>query len=208
MITGFHTCHLQGSVQQIYDNVPYCSDKHREQWLGQGYYFWTDSCLFAEAWGRNSSKYPNGYVITKFELEIPVDEILDLVGNVADQLNLEQQIREYLARMSQELSNETAKSIPVSKMLDHLRAKAKEKQEQGESFFAYSAIKAADIPNRSISYPFQNGRSEKLFLPTRQQLFCAEGYEDRIKAKDFHKIYRLVKSSYQRQQIPLVRKIK
>ena len=140
--------------------------------------------------------------------KIPVDEILDLVGNVADQLNLEQQIREYLARMSQELSNETAKSIPVSKMLDHLRAKAKEKQEQGESFFAYSAIKAADIPIRSISYPFQNGRSEKLFLPTRQQLFCAEGYEDRIKAKDFHKIYRLVKSSYQKQKIPVVRNIK
>ena len=207
-ITGFHTCHLQGSYQQIHDSVPFCSDKKKEQWLGQGYYFWTDACFFADTWGRMSAKYPSGYVITKFEIEIPVEEFLDLVGNVLDQLTFEKQIRKYLERLHKELDKKTAMATPISKVLEHLREEAKEQKMKDEEFFSYSAIKAADIPINSFSYPYLENKAEKLIIPIRQQLFFAEGYESWIKGKAFYKIYRRVNSQYQIQQIPVVRETK
>ncbi|TCB37520.1 hypothetical protein E0H82_02640 [Acinetobacter sp. ANC 4910] len=217
-ITAFHTCHLQGSPQQIYDSVPYASDRDKEQWLGQGYYFWTDSCFFAKEWGALPSKYPNGYVITKFEIEIPIDNFLDLVGNVVHQLKFEEQIRSYFNRMQIIFDKEHAKTIPISKMLDHFRSEAKEKNGNGENFFSYSAIKAADIANLTFSYPYSQGDiaslrlGHKLYLPTRQQIYIAPEYADCLKDKDLYLLSRRVKSMrgyiYQPVKIPVVRKTK
>ena len=63
-IDAFHTCHLQGSISTILEKVPYHSNANEEQWLGQGYYFWTDSHFFATKWGERKDKYPNGSLYT------------------------------------------------------------------------------------------------------------------------------------------------
>lgn len=216
-MTAFHTCHLEGSPQQIYEKVPYSSDVSKEQWLGQGYYFWTDSCFFAEAWGKNLSKYPKGYAISKFDIEIPANSFLDLVGDVVHQLKFEEQIREYLHKMHQiKLDKEQARSIPISKMLDHLRTEAKDKHQDGEVFFSYGAIRAADIASRTYSYPYLEADkgtgtlSHKLYLPTRQQLYIACEFTAYLKSKDLYKLYRSVnnrgKQNYQLMQMPVLRK--
>lgn len=205
-IDAFHTCHLQGSIPTIFENVPYHSNTDEEQWLGQGYYFWTDSHFFAIKWGERKDKYPNGYVITKFIIEIPTTDLLDLVGNVSHQLEFEKQIRAYLSRMSTELTRETAKDIPVSKMLDHLREQAKIENQAGREFFSYSAIKAADMAKCTLKYPYLEGERDgfqhHLYLPTRQQLFISEKYASYLRNKELFQIRRLVRNQYQVVQLP------
>ncbi len=206
-IDAFHTCHLQGSISTILEKVPYHSNANEEQWLGQGYYFWTDSHFFATKWGERKDKYPNGYVITKFTIEIPAADLLDLVGNVSHQLEFEKQIRAYLARMGKELTYETARSIPVSKMLDHLREQAKIEIQAGNDFFTYSAIKAADMAKCTLKYPYLEGERDgfqhHLYLPTRQQLFISKCYGSYLGNKELFHIRRLASNGKGYQTIPL-----
>lgn len=209
-IEAFHTCHLQGSISDILKNSPYHSNSEEHQWLGQGYYFWTDSDFFAKKWGERKDKYPKGYVITRFTIDISTEYLLDLVGNVSHQLEFEKQIRIYLARMSAVLDAETAKSIPVSKMLDHLRKQAEIEIEAGKDFFSYSAVKAADMAKCTLKYPYLEGQrdgfGEHLFLPTRQQLFISKKYENLLGNKNLFLIRRLVPNrGYQSMSIPSVR---
>lgn len=209
-IEAFHTCHLQGSVSDIFKNSPYHSNAKENQWLGQGYYFWTDSDFFAKKWGERKDKYPKGYVITRFIIEIPTENLLDLVGNVSHQLEFEKQIKVYLAKMSTILDADTAKSIPVSKMLDHLREQAEIEIKAGKDFFSYSAVKAADMANCTLRYPYLDGQSkifkENLFLPTRQQIFISKKYENTLKSKELFMIRRLVPNrGYQSMSVPNMR---
>lgn len=164
----FHTCHLQGSARDIFNNSPYKSDSRLEQWLGQGYYFWTDSDYFAKCWGEKADKYPKGYAITSYILKISDELILDLVGNTRHQLKFKDQIIEYAYRMGIELKDEQkALNIPISKVLDHLRGEA----QRDSKLFKYSVIKVADKPKMSINSPFLEGHNEKLIIPTRQQIY-------------------------------------
>ena len=96
--TVYHTCHLAGSLDNIFRNSPYECDTNDKQWLGVGYYFWTDSEYFAQKWGELDRKYPKGYVITEYQVEIPEESFLDLVGNVKDQLFFRKQILDYVER--------------------------------------------------------------------------------------------------------------
>ncbi|POY42012.1 hypothetical protein C3Z13_08435 [Avibacterium endocarditidis] len=88
IFTVYHTCHLEGSLISIFENSPYRCITTTPQWLGNGYYFWTDSEFFAHKWGLLKDKYPKGYAITEYLVDIPKDSFLDLVGNVKDQLFL------------------------------------------------------------------------------------------------------------------------
>lgn len=210
-IETFHTCHLEGSASDILRNVPYHSNLDEQQWLGQGYYFWTDSDFYARKWGERKDKYPKGYVITKFTIEIPTDFFLDLVGNVSHQLEFEKQIKAYLAKSSEILDARTARLIPVSKMLDHLRNQAKDEIKAGKEFFSYSAIKAADMAKCTLKYPYLEGQNdtfgEHLYLPTRQQLFISKDLEYLLGNKELFIMRRLDSNQrYQTMRIPMMRK--
>ena len=170
--TVYHTCHLKGSLNDIFSNSPYKCDPNTQQWLGDGYYFWTDSEYFAHKWGMIKSKYPNGYVITKYLVDIPEESFLDLVGNVRDQIFFAKQILEYAKRMGYELDNsEDARKIALSKVLDHLR-----KYSQNNNFpIKYDAIRAFDYQSvHTKLYKYTEDSKEQIPIPTRQQLFLKD----------------------------------
>lgn len=169
--TIYHTCHLEGTLNSIFAKSPYKCEPSPSQWLGDGYYFWTDSDYFAHKWGERKRKYPKGYVITEYLVDIPKDSLLDLVGNVKDQLIFKYQILEYVKKMSIELKDkEDARNIPVSKVLAHLRLSALNNTEN----FKYNAIKAVDYGStHTLLYKFTEDSNDKelIPIPTRQQLF-------------------------------------
>ena len=168
------------------DSVPYHSNPKEDQWLTQGYYFWTDSDFFAHAWGKRSDKYPNGYFITKFELEIPCAELFDLVGNVRQQLFFDQCIKAYLKVLG--IQGSDPKDTPVSKVIDHLRLQV-EKTGKKE-IFPYCAVKAADRANVTSHYPYLAGGSEVMQVPTRQQLCLFADAKSCIKSQEKHALVR------------------
>lgn len=168
--TVYHTCHLEGSLNTIFNDSPYKCDPNQQQWLGVGYYFWTDCDYFAHLWGKRDDKYPKGYAITEYEVDIPEESFLDLVGNVKDQLFFKEQILEYVKKMGIELkSKEEARNIPVSKVIDHLRASLP----NNESACRYDAIRAMDYSAKN-SYKFTENRNERIPIPSRQQLFLKD----------------------------------
>lgn len=173
IFTIYHTCNLEGSLNSIFKDSPYKSDSTAYQWLGNGYYFWTDSDFFAHKWGERKDKYPKGYVITEYLVDIPENLFLDLVGNVKDQLVFKDQILNYVRRMNLELNGrEDARNIPISKVLDHLRMLAQNNQDK----FKYDAIKAMDYSSvHTYSYKFteEAKQRELIPIPSRQQLYLS-----------------------------------
>lgn len=194
-IEAYHTCHFKGTQKDIFNNSPYCSDPDKKQWLGNGYYFWTDHDLFAHAWGKQTEKYPKGYAITQYIIEIPRNMLLDLVGNVKDQLMFREQILKYARKMGVELNNkQQALQIPISKVLDHLRL-AQHLDEANN--FSYSVIKAVDYSStHSYSYPFIEGKHEKIVIPSRQQIYLQDICF--LKTKKMHCLYRLDQGKHQK----------
>lgn len=196
-ISGFHTCHLASgkSQTQILSEVPYHSDVSKEQWLGQGYYFWTDSNHYAHQWGclkiddgkgSKKFKYPNGYIITKFDICIPVTQLLDLVGNVHQQVYFYKQVEQYLRSSENKgLDRSTALNTPISKVIEHLKLVV---EKTGNfNVFPYVAIKAADKPRDSLNFLFVNdGYGEVVILPTRQQLCLFSNHRDCIVVSEWH----------------------
>lgn len=187
-LTAYHTCHLQGSAKDIFENSPYKSENSKPQWLGNGYYFWTDDDFFAHRWGKLSKKYPDGYAITKYEIQIPKDILLDLVGNVKDQRLFCKQIILYAQKM--EKASQDLYKIPISKVLDHLRRQAINDQK----FFSYQAIKATDYSKKFChSYPFLENGKEKLTIPSRQQLYLQDIYF--LQKKTLYELYQFTQNS-------------
>lgn len=205
-ITAFHTCHLQSGKGQktILNEVPYHCDTG-PQWLGQGYYFWTDSDHYAHQWGclkidkptgGRVFKYSNGYIITKFKIDIPLNELLDLVGNTTQQIYFFRQIRQYLENVigKKVLDTKTVLDTPISKVIEHLKLRVI--RSGNSDFFPYSAIKAADKPGDSLLVTFIEDGNEATVLPTRQQLCLFSDKKSLITSTEFH----LQVSTYERTQ--------
>lgn len=189
-LTAYHTCHLQESVKVAFNGSPYKSELNKPQWLGDGYYFWTDSDFFAHQWGRLSNKYPKGYVITQYDIQIPKNILLDLVGNVKDQLLFREQILQYANKLQGASLN--VNDIPISKVLAHLRLLS----QNDENKFAYQAIKAVDYSkNHKHSFPFLDGKKERLVIPSRQQLYLQTLCF--LHTKTLHQAYKLQKTHTQ-----------
>lgn len=183
-LTAYHTCHLQGSPKEIFDKSPYKSQSNKPQWLGDGYYFWTDCDFFAHKWGKLSDKYPNGYAITEYTIQISKNILLDLVGNVQDQIYFRKQILKYAEKVN--VLPKDINEIPISKVLDHLRLLAK----ADETKFQYRAIKAVDYSKKhSNSFPFLENGKERSIIPSRQQLFLDS--LDFLQTKRLHNLYQL-----------------
>lgn len=73
--TGYHTCTPQGGPIYISQHAPFLAKT--ATFLSIGYYFWQSREHDAHEWGqRQRSRYSNGYVICKCDLELQC--LLDL----------------------------------------------------------------------------------------------------------------------------------
>ena len=182
----FHTCKLDGGKDFIIPRVPFLSSSQEKQWLGKGYYLWTDSIFFAHEWGKDH--YRSNYAINQFEINVPKDQFWDLVGNVDHQLEFikfknnfyclldeivdqatdakKQSTRKQIQRLKQQ-------GINVSTLFSALRLLNK---------LAYKVVKASDIKSKkteSIEFIKDTG-GECLLLPTRQQIVVYPESSDMI----------------------------
>lgn len=187
-ITCFHTCDNRGTREYILNNSPFLSSSGKTEWLGKGYYFWTDSDYFAHEWGKIPPR--NGsYVIVRSRLTIQDEDFLDLVGNVKHQLyfnTLVDHYREYLEKIIKTSDNlietqkleKVLKNLAVSTVINHYKK---------QKIFDYKVVKAQDIARKSANkLCFVPRRNESLFTPTRQQLVVYEEAKSCIGSVEWH----------------------
>lgn len=189
IIKCYHTCSLKGGKDKVIQRVPFLSES-RGQWLGQGFYFWTDSLKFAELWGIEH--YSSNYAINEFEVTVPEKNFFDLVGNVSQQeeflayvdsfyLLLDEMIEkktspEAKKKMRQELSTLRSKGVTVSSIFWVLKKLKK--------IDHYWVVKAYDQPRerKSINYL---ASKEFIVLPTRQQIVVYQHAKKVIEHKNW-----------------------
>lgn len=184
-IDCFHTCQSDGGKEFIISRAPFLSGTDK-QWLGQGYYLWTDSDFFAHDWGE--IHYQSRYAINQFEVQVPKHLFWDLVGNVQHQ-------REFIDFKNQFhcLLDEILKSASPAKRQKTQQTIQRLKQQEikvSTLFWvlrtlrklAYKVVKASDLKSKQTeSLEFVQGRGgECLFLPTRQQIVVYPEAKDMI----------------------------
>lgn len=155
---GYHACKPDNGREFILKEAPFLSEDNPRQWLGQGYYLWTDSDYFAHQWGEFG--YKGHYVIVQCRIVYERDAIFDLVGNVEHQLLFKKFFDAYERRIKQE-SLDRPKT--VAGLLNFLR-------NSGDGF-KFGAVKIKDQPNESHQYTINHmGKNSVVFLPERQQI--------------------------------------
>jgi hypothetical protein len=159
--SAFHTCYKNNAI----NGAPFLSEKNN-QWLTQGYYFWTDSDYFAKKWGE--SHYENKgdeYCIIKFNLSFKEKELLDLVGNVGHKIEFLNTYKKIKTRLKKH-------TLPLADVIQYMR----DFEERVPGAFSYKAIKSEDKRNLDlIDIPAMNEANEVISLgPTRQQLCVFE----------------------------------
>lgn len=189
----FHTCKNENSEEYILQNAPFHSNPAVPQWLGQGYYLWTDSDHYAHLWGSYSPRN-NKYVILKFDFILDnSDEMLDLVGNVDDQLVFKNLIDEYQISLQKAISEskQVEKRKAARSQLSKLCVSTVINFYRKKKCFPYKAVKAQDIDsNDSESLQFVvegKGSNPLFFYPTRQQIVVyPEGKAHLINKEIYH----------------------
>ena len=171
---GFHACKNKGGYQHIVENIPFKSGDGKDQWLTEGFYFWTDHNYWARQWRK--AKVPIvEKVIGEFDIELCNEtELLDLVGNVKHQF----EFHDFKKEVLKTLPKEEQKNITVHQIISYFRDR--------ELVFPYSAIKAQDGKSlfklQFVAPEFSGG---ELPLVTRQQLCVFDKAKDRISLKGF-----------------------
>lgn len=167
---GFHTCKDKGTYEEILKGIPFKSGNGPNQWLTEGYYFWTDDPYWAKKWLPKQKK-----VIGEFDIELcPKSELLDLVGNVKQQLQFHQLKKTVLDT----LPKDQQAAITVHQIISFFR------EPHRAAIFPYAAIKAED--GRSISKikfidpKIPSSHGEEMALVTRQQMCVFEKGRDNI----------------------------
>lgn len=135
LVTGYHTCKTDGGWSYVKTEGPFLSGSDLNQWLTQGYYFWTDSCYFAHKWGEDS--YNKSYAILKCSIEIEADLLLDLVGSTEAQLYFERLLTKFRTHLNKVSPN---KEPSVHAVIAHWR----EISIKNKSVFPFVAIKVQD----------------------------------------------------------------
>jgi len=88
-VIAFHACKQNGQEH----DAPFLS-RSNNQWLTQGYYFWTDSDYFAKKWSEDCYKARGyKYCIMKFELSFEKNKLFDLVGNVDHKIKFYEMVK-------------------------------------------------------------------------------------------------------------------
>lgn len=163
---GYHTCKLINGYEYIVKNIPFKSGSGSNQWLTQGFYFWTDSAHWAKKWGVKNSR-----VIGKFHISLCREtELFDLVGNVRHQEELISFKDEFFKHLPQDKLN----NITVHQIIKKLRS-------LDERIFPYLAIKAEDKRcEQNINFVDPRINRSKIDLITPQQMCVFEKGINRI----------------------------
>ena len=154
-------------------NIPFKSGNGPNQWLTEGFYFWTDSPYWAKKW------LPNVHtkVIGEFNIELcPNSELLDLVGNVLQQLEFVKLKNTMLDNLKQDQS----KQVTVNQIIQYFRKRT--------LVFPYHAIKAEDgrcVEKIKFIDPKLRNNREEIALVTRQQMCVFDTAKHRIKLCGF-----------------------
>ncbi|HHR6317751.1 TPA: hypothetical protein ACS737_001228 [Providencia alcalifaciens] len=171
---GYHNCRDEGGYDYLREHVPFLSGNGDNQWLTQGYYFWTDDIYWAKRWNPGKK-----VTISKFTITFHEDnELLDLVGNVSQIFEF-QDMRE---KVAEKLNIRDVSKVTVSQVIAFFRKLNEQTEFSG--IFPYLAVKAQDtaLPHNG-SFPkmkFVSYRSESLCLATRQQMCVFAQAKDRI----------------------------
>ncbi|MBY8006806.1 hypothetical protein KW471_00690 [Vibrio fluvialis] len=173
---GFHTCKLDGGYDHVKASIPFLSKPTKNQWLTQGFYFWTDSVYWAKKWGQKGNRAIGQFSVTL----CPKTELLDLVGNVDDQL----EFVKYRDKVIDYLNVHHKNKVTVNQLVSYLR----KKEEAANGFFPYLAIKAEDGRSKcqmSFIDPAMDKYENKQRLVTPQQLCVFEKAKSRITLNGF-----------------------
>jgi len=164
-ILGYHTCKTEGGWSYVNAEAPFLSGSGKNQWLTQGFYFWTDSDYFAHIWG--SCSYNNDYAIVECNIEIKSELILDLVGSVVSQKFFASCLEKYRTKLKQ---IDPSKEPTVEAVISYWRNKASIHDIQ---LFPFVAIKAQDEPNKyDIKRLSFIGTKETMVIGIQRQQIC------------------------------------
>lgn len=137
-IKCYQTCKTESKVwRELFDSFPHfainnCAEG-KLQWLGEGYYFWTDSVKNAEWWGNNRLKVP--YCITGYSVDLNSEILFDLTGN-AEHIEYFYDLRKTFIDIHKKFSKSKIFVEPtVDVMIDYFRRNYK------ENIFKFEAIK-------------------------------------------------------------------
>lgn len=170
-IVGFHTCREQGTKEELLAKVPFLS-RSSDQWLGQGYYFWTELDIWAKDWLGDADK-----VISQYRLALPRDNMLDLVGSLEDQyefsLIVDQFKKGKLGRAYRERFDD---AFNISSLIMWLR---EENVNKIKGIFPYWAVRAKDAAGKR-RVPYRKRRPEELLLVERHQMCVYAEYKDKV----------------------------
>lgn len=186
-IPCYQTCKTYDKDWKVlYAEFPHhaLNSKTNFQWLGNGYYFWTDSDRFAQWWGTDRLQEP--YCITRYAIHIEYNMIFDMVGNTA---HIEYFFEKLLCTY-RELFNRarrfSMKKLPeptIATVIDHMRKHYK------EAAFNFRAMKVCDAwLDKSFNLQFTPDHKTYEFFPgiRRIQLCIFSGEEDCIQNKTPH----------------------
>jgi len=173
-LSCYHTCAFNDENRNaLQQKVPFKSLSTTPQWLGQGYYFWTDSDYYAREWGVKH--YNSKYAINKFIVTVPRNLFFDLVGNVDHQLKFLNYESDYNVFLDKFLNapGSSEKQRSRRKLITGMRKKG---VTVSSLFWVlrqlreidYKVVKAYDIPPSTRSIRFID--KECISLPTRQQI--------------------------------------
>ncbi|CAC9619013.1 hypothetical protein [uncultured Gammaproteobacteria bacterium] len=159
-VIAYHTCRKNSTA----GNAPFLS-RRNNQWLTQGYYFWTDSDYFAHKWGESHyKKKDDDYCIMKFNLSFEKGELLDLVGNVQHKIDF--------FKCYEKIMKKQKSKVSLAEVVQYMR----DFENRIPGAFSYKAIKSEDKRELDlIDIPVAKDASEKISMgPTRQQLCVFE----------------------------------
>nr|WP_181717010.1 hypothetical protein [Psychrobacter sp.]QJS05582.1 hypothetical protein [Psychrobacter sp.] len=181
-IKCYQTCKTNSKVwTELFEGFPHFATKNSEtgtlQWLGDGYYFWTDSKTNAKWWGENRLKAP--YCITSYSVNVSSEKLLDLSGN-AEQIEYFLELRDTFLKIYRNYSKSKKYVVPtVDIMIDFFR------EHHRDTFFKFEAIKMHhNIYDKTYKPIKISQKSQEFFqgLP-RIQLCVFLEKEDDIKDK-------------------------
>lgn len=184
-ITCYQTCKTYSKDWQVlYSEFPHhaSSSKSNLQWLGDGYYFWTDSDRFAQWWGTDRLKQP--YCITRYSINIEYDMIFDMVGNTGHIEYFFEKLLTTYRILFDKASRFSMTKLPdptIATVIDHMRKNYK------EQVFNFKAMKICDSWLDKESKICFTPKSLEFFPGTRRiQLCIFSGEEDCIQDKIPH----------------------
>lgn len=163
-VIGYHTCKTDGGWSYVLSESPFLSGDGDNQWLTQGFYFWTDSDYFAHKWGKGS--YNNNYSIIECKLIMDAEELFDIVGSTKAQLYFERLLTKFRNKLKSIDSN---KEPTVQAVIDYWRLLAK----KNKKVFPFLAIKVQD-GFRGSQINFTKGNEHMQVGIQRQQLCLFE----------------------------------